>query len=366
LIILSFIALGCYCQQVTVSFSASATSSKSDFRGRSSTAATLNISLAVGELIKSSELTLIPGQANFDALRFVSYAINPILGIGGVAPTSVGAYYSNNATFSNNTDNNGYNFDVSASLNYQAIRFFSLEEVDVNGNIVNTIRLNSVSWSVVSSNVGSGQTTNTFVIGGSSNNINIQITFVTTSSYGTLSVSGYTSGPVLSPKGMEIIFSADLTSYVYASSSNSLRLVTYTVTGAANRQTNVTSTVSSIPKRVYSYISSTFNGYTSGIRFDGSASYKGNQVTINANMTVSTSISSIFGDAAIATQINTIFGANAQLTRVNIAFPAGAQGLVTYDPAVYFGCDTYTTSANSGATLLISSFIVLLLLIFTF
>eukprot|EP01091_Cochliopodium_minus_P005222 TRINITY_DN15184_c0_g1_i1.p1 TRINITY_DN15184_c0_g1~~TRINITY_DN15184_c0_g1_i1.p1 ORF type:complete len:403 (+),score=121.61 TRINITY_DN15184_c0_g1_i1:74-1210(+) len=373
-ILLAFMAVGIYSQTVqvdlSVSLSVAATSSSSDFRKRNTTARLVSTSLINGALIKSYELTKTNGQSNFDAIRFGIYAINPVLGLGGVAPTATGAYYERESSVSNTTgDKAGIDYDVSSSLNYQAIRLFSLEELDANGNVVKTIGLNSVSWSVKSTNIGNSDSQNDLPrmsLEGSSNGINMQVYYIATSSYGYLSVTGY-SNLLLPPKGLEIIFYADLSGYTYANSNNRLRLVTYTVTGSASRSANVSSSVTNIPKRVASYITTTLNGVSSGVRFDGSIAYNGNQVSVNANLTVQTpSLSSIFSGVDAALQISAILGANAQVTRTDVAFPVNANGKVIYDPQMYFGSDVNTQSANSSVTFVISFILMALLFVLQF
>jgi hypothetical protein len=352
--------------QSTVKFSVTklTTSSSGSFRTRSTRGRLVNNSRAVGGAITSVARTKVNGEVDYDGVRFAAFAINAGQLLPGVAPTCSSAFFTHQADAMNNTAaGDGITYDITRASNFVALRFYSLEEIDpTTNNSVNTIRLNSLTWSLTNSsatNTDSPIDVPFVTIAATANgNIPIEINFIATANLINVTIPNLNGNVIVPPKGIETIFAVDLTKYTYANSNNYIRLVTFTSTGNTQRQINVTSPNPNIPLR-FSFLNSSSNGVPANVRFDLRALHGNNILVTNPNITVGYTDNTIFNGTDVSLQISSFFGANVVLTRTDIPFAAGFQGPIVYDPAIDFGIDPTTTASTNFAPALSISMVLL-------
>jgi len=255
----------------------------------------------------------------------------------GIFPTAVISFFDAMSTWNGATNNgNPFNFNAQDADTIVGKGFISLDEVNSNNVTVQTISLNSLTWTILSTQPqtnGKGLQWVTFQ--GVTNkfpNFNVQFTVVFSQVLGLLNVVG---NPVITPKTLETIL--NITNFPYKSTADSVRLNMVIGMGMASLS-----------------IQGTAN-FTSGSGNSGSFVHFSNQVqtdgnTKTATITVMEQANGQMGSTLIDAQIVAKFSTSHSIMFVSATFPAGAVNIV-YDPQATVGADppNYYTTTTGGA-----------------
>jgi len=227
-------------------------------------------------------------------------------------------------------------FDYTAAGGFILTAYVRLDEKDTSGNVVRSIKLKDLLWSTQNgSNNGLHYVTvsasNIFILKGGES---IQLSFLISEKLGIVDF-GSVSTPV-TPKTLESV--VQISGYNYATSTNTLTLVTGVVTGSAGATFDGVSTVAtgSGDSKVYAI-------YSNDVDISG----KPGKVTIKTTATAQ--FTDISDDAVSQAVVKGVYSAGIQAKIIEVTFPAGAPNII-YDPS----CGAGEPLGASGVTLIVS------------
>jgi hypothetical protein len=261
-----------------------------------------------------------PTSATFDGLYGAAYA-----GIGSLPSAYLSFVLSSSSWSINPSDYTQAN--ASAAAGFIGKTFISLDEVDGQGNIQNTIPLKGLLWSTVDQSVGQGGL-RYLTIQTTQGQLAVNISFVYSNVVGVLNVIGTA---VVTPKTFESIIS--IQNFPYKSTANSVRLNLGVGTAAATAsvQGSVTHLVSGSGQ------TGTF------LTLDHVASINGAATPVSISAFTNGGGQLDFGNDVLKAQIVAKYGAAASFQFVSVTFPAGATNIV-YDPSIGAGASPPTSS----------------------
>jgi len=308
--------------QNAFSFKSNVTLTNGDqFQFRESTTLQFSVlALYSGFYLSSLSVNVNPNSATFDGLYGAAYA-----GLTFLPSAFLSFVYSSSQWTVNPNDYTQGN--SSAAAGFIGKTFISLDEVDGQGNIQNTISFGGLLWSTVDQSVGQGGL-RYITIAATSGTLNVKISFIYSNVVGVLNVVGTA---VVTPKTFESVIS--IQNFPYKSTANSVRLNLGVGTAAATAsvQGSVTHLVSGSGQ------TGTF------LTLDHVASVNGAATPVSISAFTSGNGQLDFGNDNLKAQIIAKYGAAASFQFVSVTFPAGATNIV-YDPSIGAGASPPTSS----------------------
>jgi hypothetical protein len=273
-----------------------------------------------GLYLSSLSVDVNPNSATFDGLYGAAYA-----GLTSLPSAYLTFVYSSSQWVINPNDYTQAN--TSAAAGFIGKTFISLDEVDGQGNVQNTISLKGLLWSTVDKSVGQGGL-RYLTIQATQAGMTVKISFIYSDVVGVLNVIGTA---VVTPKTFESIIS--IQNFPYKSTANSVRLNlgVGTAAAAASVQGAVTHLVSGSGQ------TGTF------LTLDHVASINGAATPVSISAFTNGNGQLDFGNDILKAQVVAKYGAAASFQFVSVTFPAGATNIV-YDPSIGAGASPPTSS----------------------
>jgi len=292
---------------------------------------------------------------------------------GTIGPTAGIAYFTDNTMITNTSS--AYDVSVTGAANFVGVRHHFLAELSPSGQQVKgPYYLGTFNW--VSVNTTTNGNLALIVMQGTSTSVNLrmEIHFVVSSSLANLTSDGVDPGALLPPKGFEQYIAIDASKYVYQSTSNSLAMVSYVVTGQATVQANIKSVANA--NSANSAVSSgsgnsgvTYKTSTKAVSASGGSSTT-SYGPVTVTITQTNDFTVINGANDIVKQVQAVYNAQATIYQVQAVFSPDAS-LIKYDPNSFSGSDpdqtgTGASSTTSGTLSLTVNLLFLLSLLFFF
>jgi hypothetical protein len=265
----------------------------------------------------------------------------------GIAPSAYIAFFSAQSQFQN-TSAGGQNVSVSAAAALLASAWVSIDEVDSNGNVVQTVYLKDLLWSVDSSSLGvNGLRYITFVgtqllpLG---SQLKVYLTYVLSNVVGVLNVVG---DPIVTPRAVETIL--DIENFPYNSDNDKLRLNFAVGAEAGAASVDGTSYVSgSGDTATYFALKEValVNGQTANVQVGEWIVAEGGSLALQST--------------DLASQVTAKWGGAAVFKIVSVTTTTPGASSIIYDPALGNGPQPQTASAS---TFVCSALLLLLLIV---
>jgi len=331
LILLSLLAL---CSAFTVQYAANTNATLvngNQFTYRKTEVIDLSFpALFSGIYFSSIAVTANPNYGSIDALFGSAYA-------GFNNPPSVYlTFFKVAAMWTPPTATNAASANATGSDGFIGKAYVALQEVAPNGTIVQVVRLNGLSWSVGTKNVGQGGLRYWSIVGvqpfNANPNFKVTVTHVLSDVVGVLNVGGT---PILTPKSIETIL--EILNFPYVSTQNQVKLIIGVGTAAATLSVQGTAT---------HFVSGTGTG-TAYFSASNVAQIGGAVTPVSVTSTVTGVSAANFTNDALAGQVVAKYGAAAEFRIVTVLFPAGATDII-YDPSIGAGSPP-PLPGNSGS-----------------
>jgi len=289
------------------------------------------------------------GSVSFDLIEAACYT-----GTGSY-PVVWLAYFDETASalrdLTSPNSTNWASVNVTEAGGFLGLAYFSIDEKDTNGNVVNSLLLNDVLWVTDKTATGCNADKSLCWVGYSGVSLNLlapstlRIQYIASRVIG--KIGGF-SDLVVSPRGLESIFY--INTWTYQSQSNSLSLnmgiASKTVALAVD---GTLSSSDSGNSRVYVGMAKT-------------ALVNNNPTSVTVGAAVYADINATFAsvNSNLVAQVQAKYGKLATATLISVSFPPGATNIV-YDPNM--GSGTAPNSATSLGTSFFTLFVLLLALI---
>jgi hypothetical protein len=251
-------------------------------------------------------------------------------------------------------------FNYSSASGFILTTYRSLTEQDPSGNVVRTLNLKDLVWSVTSGNSTDGYLH--YITLAASNPLfvnppilmsgeSISMTFLISDILGQVTIGANVIN--VTPKTLESILQVN--SWSYQSAANNLVFTCGVGTGSATGDSAGTVTLASGSgdSQVYA-------------NFDGHVDISGSLKLATITKISTTNFTLVTDDASIQAQANSVYNGNFNLAVVTVAFPAGAES-INYDPSqgagqpILYSQPTGTNSASTLLAVLLLAIIVMLI-----
>jgi len=288
----------------------------------------------------------INGDLIIGAIKFFS----------GVVPVSFLGYIDaqlnvNKAGSLSGTDVTTFNYTAASGFILTTYR--TLTEQDPSGNVVRTVTLKDLVWSVTGGNSTDGYlhyiTLNGVnpILGTQSlkSGESVSMTFLISEILGQVTIGANVIN--VTPKTLESVI--QINSWAYQSAANNLVFTCGVGTGSATGDSagSVTLASGSGSSQVYA-------------NFDHHVDVSGSLIAATVTKTSTTDFTLVTDDASIQAQAASVYNGKYNLAVVTIAFPAGAES-ITYDPSQGTGMPIPYNGASTLLAVLLLSIIVMLI-----
>jgi len=298
--------------------------------------------------VASTSVTVNPTSATLDGLYGVAAA--PFLNLTPKSPYAWVLFINAAAQWTGGTPtSNVTTAAVSASDAFVGKVFISLDEVDANGNVVQTIFLKDLQYLIVDNGPLTGNLRYATFEGKQSllGAFSVKITFLASSTVGVLNV-----GPlsVMTPKSFESV--VNITNFPYISTANSVRLNLGVITQAATAQFTAQYThLAGGTGNSATYFSLNTQGLVGGAV---------SKVKISAFQTVNATATATWNIGDVTAMATAKYANAVSFNVVSVTFPAGATSIV-YDPTI--GAGAAPPQIGSASTVSISFALLVLLVL---